>query len=241
MEARTSGFGRRLVERGPAILVIVLLAVTAAAFVRTEQQKLERSPVIVVDVDEVFSPVCGCSTSAAEIVLRLRRESRITLEIVDADNEVVRTLIADRPVRGRLIASWDGRSDEGALVANGVYRPRLRLAAADRTYLLANRIRVDTRGPRAAIVSAEPRVVSRGDSQRVSVRYRLSELGQPLLLVDGRVRVRGQKRREGKLEWYGNRARGKPARRGLHRLQVVGIDEAGNLGEPSPPIVVRVR
>jgi hypothetical protein len=239
-----TGLSRRLLARGPAILVIVLLAITAAAFVRTEQQKLERSPVIVEDVDPVFSPVCGCATSSAEIVLRLRRKSRVSLEIVDREDQVVRRLIEDRSVRGRFVASWDGRTDEGGLAPDGIYRPRLRLASADRAFLLTNRIRVDTRGPRATIVEVAPRIVTPngdGRNDRVSIKYRLSERGQPLLLVDGAVRVRGQKRREGKLEWYGNRARGKRARAGRHRLQIAGVDEAGNLGDPSPAIVVRLR
>lgn len=235
---------RRLLDRGPVVLVILLLAVTAAAFVRTEQQKLERSPVIVVDVTEVFSPICGCATSSAEIVLRLRRSSRVTLELVDSHENVVRMLLDGRRPRGRLTVSWDGRRDAGPLVPDGVYRPRLRLASAERTYLLANRITVDTQGPRATILAVEPRVFTPngdGRDERVSVRYRLSEPGQPRLLVDGRRRIVGQPRMEGKLDWYGNRAPGRRARAGRHRLQVVGLDEAGNLGEPSRPVVVRLR
>ena len=58
---------------GPAVVALLLLAATAVAFATTERQKLERTPFAVVRVDDVFSPVCRCSTNGAAIALRFRR------------------------------------------------------------------------------------------------------------------------------------------------------------------------
>ncbi len=229
----------RLKERGPALLVIVLLAATTAAFVRAEQQKLVGSPLRVVRVDKLISPVCRCETARATIALSLRTRSRVTLAVVDEDGELVRTLIDNKPLVGaRRRVEWDGRDKLGRVVPDGVYRPRLRVASERRTFLLVNRIRVDTTPPVATLVRVHPRKVSVGD--RVTVLYRLSERAQPLLYVDGRIAVRGQRRRDGKLDWYGS-VRGRRVRAGVHRLQLRARDDAGNSSAAGRSITVRVR
>ena len=52
-------------------IVLALLAVTALAFVTTQRQKLEPSPVGRIAVDPVLSPVCRCDTRRASIVIGL--------------------------------------------------------------------------------------------------------------------------------------------------------------------------
>ena len=230
----------RLERSGPALIVIVLLAATGAAFVRAEQGKLGGSPLRVVQVDKLFSPACRCDTARATIDFALRTRSRITLAVVDEDGRVVRTLIDDEPlVRMRVQAQWDGRDDSGRVVADGVYQPRLRVARERRTFLLVNRIRVDSTPPVVTLARVQPRVVApRG---RVTVRYRLSERAQPLLYVDGRIAVRAfSRRREGKLDWYGA-VRGKPVGPGVHRLELAARDDAGNLGRGGAVASIRIR
>ena len=212
---------------------------------RTEQQKLEPSPLSVLQVDELFSPTCRCAKTHAAISLELRRRSNVTLDVVDDDGRVVRSLLADtRPRGGRIAVEWDGRDDAGQLVPDGVYRLRLRVVAERRTFLLTNRIRVDTEPPRATIVEVSPRVLTpNGDGRRdrVSIRYRLSERAQPLVYINWRLRLAGYSRRpEGKLDWYG-KVRGKRVRRGRYRIQAAARDDAGNLGPLSAPVIVRVR
>lgn len=232
-------------ERLPAFFVVLLLAATAAAFVRTQQQKLKPSPLHVVHVDELFSPVCRCSTSHATISLRVRTRSRITLTVVNEQGQVVRRLLVSRRLRARsVVAEWNGRDDENRLVPDGVYRPRLRVAAERRTFQLENQIRVDTVPPTATIVDVQPRVlkpIGDGRARRVSVRYRLSERAQPFLYVNELLRVRGfSRKREGKLDWY-VKVNSRPARRVGYRLRIGARDDAGNLSRRGRTVVIRAR
>jgi len=224
-----------------SVVTLVLLVATATAFVHTQRQKLEPSPLAVLRVDETFAPLCNCPTKAATIEFELRRRSRITLAVVDERGDVVRTLIDDRRPEGvRVTSRWDGRDASGDVVPDGVYQPRLRVAVEQRTFLLTNRIQVDTKPPQATLVRVAPDVL-REEGDHISAWYRLSETSQPLLLVNGRVRVRGTpRRREGKLDWYG-RTQGRMLPNGRYRLQLSARDEAGNLAEPTPEVRVRIR
>ena len=55
----------------PSVLVIALLAATAAAFALTERAKLERSPIYGTQVDPVLSPN-GKAKPVARISFRVR-------------------------------------------------------------------------------------------------------------------------------------------------------------------------
>lgn len=244
MEKPTSGVGRLLAERRATILVILLLAATAAAFVRAEDQKLEPSVIETVDVDRLISPVCRCEKAGASIEVELRKSSVVTVAIVDDDGNVVRQLAVPEASLDHVSTRWDGRDNAGNVVPDGRYRPRLRVVRDGRTFLLANRIEVDTRAPTATVVSALPKVLTPdgdGRNDRVEVRYRLSERAQPLLYVNGIVRVRGYARRpEGKLNWYGKKG-GRRLRPGRYELRLAARDAAGNLGALGRPITIRVR
>lgn len=245
MEKPTSGVGRLLAERRATILVILLLAATAAAFVRAEDQKLEPSVIETVEVDpRLISPTCRCETASVSIEVELRRPSAVTVAIVNEEGDVVRDLAVRETPLEHVSTRWDGRDDAGNVVPDGRYRPQLRVVRDGRTFLLANRVEVDTRPPRATVVSALPEVLTPdgdGRSDRVEVVYRLSERAQPLLFVNGIVRVRGySRRREGKLNWYGRR-RGRALPPGKYELQLAARDAAGNLGPLGRPVTIRVR
>jgi hypothetical protein len=226
------------------LLVIALLGATAAAFAVTENLKLEKSPVFSTRVDKIFSPVCGCGTRVANIAFRLRKTDRLDLVIVRGDT-VVRTLVSGRRFRhGLHHFTWNGRDDEGQLLPQGFYNPRVHLEGEHRTILLPNPIRIDTTRPVVTLVGVKPRVFSpdgNGHADFVTVSYRLSEPAHVLVLVDGHVRVRG---RSGKvvdsLHWYGSLA-GRKVPPGRYRIAVAGRDIAGNLSHPTRAVVVRLR
>jgi hypothetical protein len=229
----------------PIALVVALLVGTAAAFAVTERLKLVKSPIAAPEIDRVFSPVCDCDRDAASVAFRLREGDRADLAIVDEDGDVVRTLFESRSVpRGRVEASWDGRDDEGDVVPEGRYRPRVHLDRQRRTIVLPNPIEVDVTAPVAQLVSVAPTVFSPdgdGRSDKVTVRYRMSEPANAVLLVDGEQRVRTRFAPvEDKLDWFGV-VDGKPLRRGFYELQVVGVDRAGNRSEPTEGTRVRIR
>jgi FlgD Ig-like domain len=226
------------------LLVVALLAGTATAFAVSEQLKLEPVPVTGTRVDKVFSPVCGCDQGRAMISFRLRKDGRVTLQLLDSGDHVVRTLAEEvRLNAGRVTFQWNGRDNEGALVAEATYRPRVRLREHGREINLPNPIRVDTTKPEVTLVSASPREISPdrdGRRESVVVRYRLSERAKALLYVDGTQRVRTRFRPlEGKIDWAGRlRGRGLPA--GRHTLVLAAVDPAGNRNE-APPFRITIR
>lgn len=226
-------------------LVAALLIATGAAFAYTERLKLTPSPILGTSVTKVFSPVCDCDTDVAVIGFRLRKRDRLDVEIVDGGGAVVRRLARDEAApAGPVAFVWNGRDDAGAVVAEGAYRPRVRLARQRRTITLPNPIRVDVTPPVVERFSVVPRVLSPdGDGRRDAVvaRYRISERAQVALYVDGARQVlkRGV-RPQGEIRWTGL-IDGEPATRGVYRLQVGATDVAGNVGQRSRPAAVAVR
>jgi hypothetical protein len=223
------------------LLVLGLLAGTAAAFAVTEHLKLQRSPIFRTDIDKIFSPVCRCSTEKARIRFQLRRADRITLTIEDSDGTIVRTIVAGhRAARGRFGRYWDGRDDAGAVVPDGVYKPRVHLAQQHRTIVLPNPIQVDTKPPHVSVLGWIPRgrVLTPDRNfrhERLEVRYRLSEPGHVILYVGGKRRYRSRSQQTtGIARWFGHvNGRGVPA--GRYRVALAERDLAGNL---SPQVLV---
>jgi hypothetical protein len=221
------------------ILVLVLLAATAGAFVVTEDLKLEPDPVARPDIDRTFSPVCDCEQETAQISFRLRREDVLTLTIADESGKVVRTLLNEAGFRpGSHRFGWDGRNDAGKLVPEGRYRTRVELQKLDRLIEFPAPIVVDTTLPRLRDLKVSRRMISpdgdgRGDA--ITMRYRVSERSEVRLLVNGKREIRTK---PGKLA-----IRWAPTRRlrpGLERLQLVAVDAAGNRSV-GRPFFVRVR
>jgi hypothetical protein len=229
----------------PLAVVLALLGATAVAFGVSERLKLERAPIAAPEIDKVFSPVSEGESSRASIEFRLREAGRVSVDVVDADGELVRELVDERslPAGGRLQTVWDGRDDNGVIVAEGIYRPRLRLTRDRRTLILPNPIRVDTTPPRVVAVSVRPQFFSPdgdGRNDRVRVGYRLSEKANAMLYVNGTREVRTRFRPlEETLVWNGRRD-GRVRRAGLYRLQVGAEDEAGNLATRTKPAFVEI-
>ena len=246
--AALPGDGARAAMRArlaPAALVAALLVATSAAFVVTEKLKLTRSPIIGPTVAKVFSPVCDCVTSAAEIRFRLRKPDRVSVAIVDSGGDVVRELARDRRQGRRFVTYlWDGRDAAGRVVAEGTYRPRVHLDAQRRTIVMPNRIRVDTTRPRVTTFVARPLVISPdGDGRfdRAKIRYRLDERAAVELYVGGvRALRRLGTRTSGTMDWFGT-AGGEPLPEGPHTLRLVARDLAGNLGPRSGSRTVAIR
>ena len=225
-------------------LVLALLAGTGVAFGLTQALKLEKSPITATKVDKTFAPLCRCRTARALIAFRLRQADRVTVSLERGGN-LVRTLVDDRRVkRGLFRVAWDGRDADGAVVPEGLYRPRVHLAQAHRTIVLPNPIRVDTTPPGIALVGLAPAVLSPNGDHRndvLQVRYRVSEPARAALFVNGNRRVLGRfQRLSDTLRWFG-RVNGVPLRPGVYRLEFVARDTAGNRSPRTGIGVVRVR
>jgi hypothetical protein len=228
------------------LLVVGLLAGTAAAFAITERLKLVRSPITAPRIDPVIGPLCECPRQESTILFRLRERDVVTLTVVNEGDRPVRTLFGRRPAAaGDVEATWDGRDDAGEVVPEGEYRPRIRLEEERRTITLpaANAIRVDTTPPEIRVLDVRPRRLSPGVGaayNRLAVRYEVSEPARALLFVDGERTVYTYRRPlSGELEWWGSIG-GTRVPAGTYTLELAAEDVAGNVSPRVPAGTVEV-
>jgi hypothetical protein len=234
-----------LARPATTILVLLVLAGSAAAFAISEGLKVQKAAITAVQIGKTFSPVCDCPTDRVSIAFRLTRSDRLTVAIVDSHGQVVRTLVGSRLYgRGKHHFTWNGLTAVGVVVPDGVYEPSIRLHRAGKTLVLPNPIRVDTVPPRISVVSVRPRLISPdgdGHSDVVHVRYRIDERAHALLYVNGVLRARTKFQRENdSIDWYG-RAGGEALPPGTYRLSLAAVDSAGNPSKPLPAGTVRIR
>lgn len=159
--------------RTATILLALLVAGSAAAFLRAEQLKLERSPVAAPDIQKFFSATCTpgvrpCRAShRAAITFKLREPATAALAVVDGSGRVVRSLSGpERHPKGFVRTSWDGRTGAGRLAPDGTYHLRVDLVSLDRTITVPDPLNLDNTPP-VITVTSRPGAVP--------VRYRLSE------------------------------------------------------------------
>jgi hypothetical protein len=228
----------------PAALVAALLLATGAAFLYTESLKLETSPIRQTRVTKTFSPVCDCATDRARIAFRLAKPDVLTIWIEDTSGRDVRRLVTNAPRRGHTAFLWNGLNAVDRVVADGFYRARVRLALQEKTIVLPNLIKVDTKPPGVRVVSVTPRVFSPdGDrrADRTAVRYQVDEPASARLRVNGVKRIIGASTElSGSLKWDGKAGRfGLPT--GTYRLSLLAVDLAGNRSRPVQAGPVRIR
>jgi flagellar hook assembly protein FlgD len=233
-------------RHAPLLVALALLVGSAAAFGVAERLKVERSPVAGTTVDKVFSPTCRCPQLRAMIAFRLRRADRLRVSLLDDEGREIRTLVeGERAAKGRREFFWNGRDNDGRLLPEGNYRPKVELGRADRTIVLPNPIRLDVTAPVVKVVSVRPRAISPdgdGHGDIVRIRYRANERGQGILFVNGRQRVVSRSQRtSGVLQWVGGAPNGAKLPPGRYRLSVRARDLAGNLSTRVPAGIVPLR
>ena len=231
-------------------LVLALLAATAVAFAITEGAKLERSPIYGTKVPTPeFSPN-GTTTPVANISFRLRSRERVEVWMQNSHGARVSTLLPPRTFSGgsRIGLVWDGTSDSGTAVPDGVYRPVVHLLRSHRTIVLPNPIRLDTVPPVITVKHPLYPILSPdGDhhADTFRVRYTVNEPAHGILYVDGkRVAFTRSQKPTGVLVWNGELKQGgvlRPARPGRYVLTVAAQDRAGNVSKPYPFAIAQVR
>jgi hypothetical protein len=214
-------------SRAATALLLVLIAACTAAFLRTEQLKLRKSPIAQPHVRQSISPGCqdrGCH-DRAKISLRLRTPQRLALAIVNAGGQVVRQLEpeASHP-KGDLHVTWDGRTDGGDVVADGRYRLRVTLASDGRDVTIPDPIVVDTKP-----AGMEIGRITRGPVLAIPFTRGAANVRPLLVVLDG-SRVVLEK------VVVHNPAHLVLARlpAGRYRVEMVSVDAAGNR-TPHPP------
>jgi hypothetical protein len=225
--------------------VLALLAASAVAFAITEHAKLERSPIAGTSVDPIFSPA-GRTKKVAHIDFRLRTRERIEVWIENGDGDRIRTVLPSRSfrARSRLKLVWDGFSDDGVLVPDGVYRPVVKLERSHRTIVLPNDITLDTKRPVITVRKPQYPIISPdGDGHRDSftTAYRIDERAHAILLVRGtQVVYTLRQKQTGNVTWNG-RIDKRPVRAGRYVLSIAARDVAGNQSKAIPFAIAQVR
>jgi FlgD Ig-like domain len=228
----------------PIVLVVGLLAGAAGAFAVTENLKLQRSPIFRTKVDKLVAPGCKCPQKNALVGFRLRKADRVSVAIVNGSDFVVRELLPARHLAaGFYHFAWNGRGDDGQVLSDGSYKPRVHLTAAHRTILLPNAIRIDTSAPTIAVTHVNLHVISPDRDFKhdyLLVRYRASEGVRALMYANGKLVAKLKKYLPtGAVTWPKTFRGQLPA--GKYRIVIRGQDRAGNTGAPTPAFVVRVR
>lgn len=147
-------------RRAPVVIFGVLVAATFAAFFVAQRLKNTPSVLQRLMVTYTFSPNGDGRYDAAHVTFRIKQADDVTVELLDADGDPVRTLMDDKhldaykPIDPSL--SWDGRDDDGQLVPDGRYRIRITLRHLGRALIVQRSIVKDTTPPRPKVRSIGP-------------------------------------------------------------------------------------
>ncbi|MDX6548708.1 MAG: hypothetical protein QOG33_2258 [Gaiellales bacterium] len=215
-------------SRAATALLLVLIAACTAAFLRTEQLKLRKSPIAHPHVRQAISPGCtdpGCHGQAS-ITFQLRSPQRLSLAIVNTGGSVVRRLQPETAhPKGDVSLVWDGRDDAGRVVPDGQYRLRVTLASDGRNVTIPDPIRVDTKP--AGISLGE---ITRGAASILIHYTRAAGNTRAVLVV-----LRGDRVVYEKTALFDPvRLRLSLLSPGHYRVEVLAVDAAGNR-TPDPP------
>ena len=239
----------------PALLVRavfgLLVVATAGAFVITQRLKSETPVIERVFFRTEFSPNGDGREDELPMRFDLPEDDRVTVEIVDERGDVVREIAGDvrRGVEEAGIEwrretarfTWDGRTDDGDIAADGPYRLRVTLRGEGRAVTAPREALVDTRPPRPDVVAVTPPTfvpgLRTGGRGRVRIRLRegqdpapvfrvyRTDAGPPRLVA----RFEGPRFRR-TAEWDGLDPGGDPVPDGVYTFSVTVRDKAGNLG-----------
>ena len=221
---------RRISTTTLGVVVFALLAVaTVGAFFVT--QRLKRSSPVVkrVSIPLYISPNGDGGKDTARIGFFLPKRDRVTVAMVDEnDDEVVRLADDRRLRRGRHTFLWRGRDESGTVPPDGTYYLRVVLREEGRATTAPRGIRLVTAPPRPRLESVSPRRIRPGSRRRVTIRYsgpssppplytvyRTSATG-PARLVDRFAGLRGSNT----ARWDATDQRGRPLPAGTYAIAV---------------------
>jgi hypothetical protein len=218
---------------------VLLIGATFAAFFAAQRLKGEPPVAEVFGLERYFSPNGDGFRDANRFRVRLREESEVRVDVVDAAGDAVRRL-ADGAVVGpsRLLRlRWDGRSDAGRRMPDGAYRVRVTLLRESRSVIPPRTTFVDTRPPRPRVKEIAPEPIVGPEPGPVTIRYgsvsRLFPTRLQIYRTDGgdpRVVARIRAPAGARSAVWDGRVDGKPAPPGTYLAQVSTRDRAGNRG-----------
>lgn len=235
--------------RARAIAFALLVVATFAAFFIVQRIKKEPAGITKVRLTRLISPNGDGTRDRGAIRFRAERRERISVRVIDADDQVVRTLVDRRRVaKGeRIRVLWDGRDDAGRVVSDGEYRLRINLQRQGRAVLVRRAITVDTVPPRPEVTAigpseAAPEILPLPGGGPAEIAFTTPNPDEPtdvriyrtspgVELVGATTVPAG----ETSLTWDGRRA-GRALEPGTYVVALRTRDAAGNVGT-SPPVL----
>jgi hypothetical protein len=243
------------VNRLIGVVFGVLVAATFAAFFVA--QRLKNTPSFVQKIqietfgpgDPLFSPNGDGRRDRVRFSMLFKKAGRVTLQIVNADGDVVRTLLNDREVRdyqglGHVI--WDGRDDDGRIVPDGRYKLRISLRDQGRTIVFPTSIVKDGTPPHPRVTAIGPQkaygpeLLPEPDGGPAHIHFLQAQLRPRLLIFrtgPGRerlVRTIGLHQGDTKTDWDGTDDGGRRVSPGVYLAVPEWRDPAGNIGTSVP-------
>jgi hypothetical protein len=220
------------------VVFLALVAATFGAFFVAQRLK-GAPPVVQLKGQRWLSPNGDDRRDRAELELRVRESDVLTADLIDEAGTPVRRLLTERPIRpsGPVRVTWDGRTDDGTIAPDGVYRIRGTLLEQGRSVVNPRLITLDTTPPTPRVVRIRPgqvvgpqapemRILVTGVSPRSRTRFRVirTDTPEPQLVAKG-------SREPGLKRWLWNgMSGGKPVPAGVYVVQVRVRDRAGNVG-----------
>ncbi len=130
------------------VVVALLLTVTFAA-------EWMRAPEITANATQtLISPNGDQDRDATTLSYTLSEEAAVRVEVLDANDRVVRTLLSgESQPAGQGFVTWDGRDDSGRRVEDGLYRLQITAEGVARAVSRSVLVEVDTTPPTLQLVN----------------------------------------------------------------------------------------
>ena len=229
------------------VTFVVLVCATFAAFFVAQRLK-GSGPVITAKLTQYFSPNGDGRRDTSRMSVSLKRADQATIDVVNLDGDPVRRLAdnvpmsAYRPYR----TSWDGKTDGGARVPDGLYRLRVSLREDGRSAIVQKTMHVDTKAPRSQVCIGVPcttkdpkafgNIISQGDHRvkifvkgvsRFPTRLTILRTDEDKPREVAAFSLPGRAHRK---VWNGLGADNRPLDPGTYIVQSQVRDKAGNVG-----------
>jgi flagellar hook assembly protein FlgD len=245
-------------RRAPIVVFGVLVAATFAAFFVA--QRLKNAPTVVQRFQAyyVFSPNGDGRLDRARVTFRVKKADSVTVEILNADGDEVKTLLDDKhlgayaPIDPAL--RWDGTDDDGQTVPDGRYRVRITLRHLGRSLIPQRSITKDTTPPRPKVTSIGPtkaygpELLPEPDGKPAEIHFGLALFqakvmifrtapGKPRLVRSASLDAKSEAHPDRKVtswSWDGTNDAGRRVSPGTYLAVVQWRDAAGNIGNSVP-------